>query len=174
MDQGLEQRLSELGYDAGRATDISVVKACRTIASIFGKDNSFAPGMVLFEGYTRLVVSLGGEQHVLEADCLAVTHGDGGLLLSSPGGESIRIEGGDEKGMYLPSIDTKSYFYDRVMIEFVRLAKWDRKSNTMARMDLRPGKDTVIRYLPDIAPGCASAAKRSADRKSRGLPAEKI
>jgi len=153
MDQGLEQRLSELGYDAGRATDISVVKACRTIASIFGKDNSFAPGMVLFEGYTRLVVSLGGEQHVLEADCLAVTHGDGGLLLSSPGGESIRIEGGDEKGMYLPSIDPKSYFYDRVMIEFVRLAKGDRKSNTMARMDLRPGKDTVIRYLPDIARG---------------------
>ncbi len=152
MDQGLEQRLTELGYDTGRATDISARKACKRIAGIFGRDDSFSPGMVLFEGYTRLVVSLGGEQHVLETDLLAVTHGEGGLLLSSleEGGESIRLSGKDEKGIYLPFIDNRSYFYERVIMEFVRLAKGDKESNTMAKIDLRPGEDTVISYLPNL------------------------
>ena len=152
MDQGLEQRLTELGYDTGRATDISAGKACKRIAGIFGKDDSFAPGMVLFEGYTKLTVSVGGEQRVLETDLLAVTHGEGGLLLSclDKGGESIRLSGEDEKGIYLPFIDSRSYFYERVVMEFIRLAPGDKESNTMAKIDLRPGEDTVIRYLPDL------------------------
>lgn len=153
MDQGLEQRLRELGYDTEHATDISAVKACKSIASIFGKDEHiFRPGMVLFTGYTRAVVSKGGEQYVLETDCLAVTNGTGGLLLTclDGKGESVWIEGEDEKGMYLPSIDSASYFYDRVMMDFVRLARGDRKSNTIARIDIMWDRETGLHYLPNL------------------------
>ncbi len=150
MDKGLEQRLRELGYDTEWATDISDVAACKSIASIFGKDESFKPGMVLFRGYTRAVVSKGEERYVLETDCLAITNGEGGLLLSclDGAGESVWIDGEDEKGMYLPSIVSRSYFYGRVMMDFVRLAPGDRAGNTVAKMDIRWDKETVIQYLP--------------------------
>lgn len=154
MDEKLELRLIEQGYNPSEATEVTLEKAGEIM-----RDNFYGlprvkelEGTLLFEGPSHVVVRTGLGNTILAQDYLGVSSGDGSknsLYLSSSlskcGRPSIYLEKPTESTSMI--IERNSELRST---NFLDLQIWDGtpKNEVLAKLEFAAPKDTKIFYLP--------------------------